>query len=190
MSQTGSRKRPRVGSPAPRVGHGDAPYVAPAPLLCIIAAVASNGVIGAGGKLPWHLGADLRFFREQTMGHPVIMGRRTWESIGKPLPGRRNIVITRNPAYRPQGVDVADSLATALARCAGENAVFVIGGGDLYGAALALADRLLLTEIHSDFDGDVRFPEFDRAQWKETRREPQTTEDGLRFDFVRYERVR
>lgn len=190
MSQNVSRKRPRVGSPGPRIGRGEVPNAARTPIVCIIAAVAANGVIGAGGKLPWHLSADLRFFREQTMGHPVLMGRRTWEAIGKPLPGRRNIVVTRNAALRPQGSEVADSLATALARCAGEELVFVIGGGDLYRAALPLADRLVLTEIHGKFAGDVRFPEFDRAQWKETRREPQAADDGLRFDFVRYERVR
>lgn len=190
MSQNVSRRRPRVGSPGPRIGRGDVPHAARAPIVCIIAAVAANGVIGSGGKLPWHLSADLRFFREQTMGHPVIMGRRTWEAIGKPLPGRRNIVVTRNAALRPQGTEVADSLATALARCAGESVVFVIGGGELYRAALPLADRLVLTEIHGKFDGDVRFPEFDRSQWKETGRVPRAADDGLRFDFVRYERVR
>jgi dihydrofolate reductase len=158
------------------------------PLVCIIAAVSSNGVIGADGRLPWHLPEDLKFFKAQTLGCAVIMGRRTWESIGRPLPGRRNIVVTRSRDFRPAGAGTAASLADAITQCAGEAKVFVIGGGDLYRAALPLADCIVLTEIRREFDGDVHFPEFDRGQWKETWREPQRTQDGLAFDFVRYER--
>lgn len=182
MSQTGQPGAPRIGKCVP--------HVAGRPRLCIIAAVAANGVIGAGGKLPWQLSADLRFFRTQTLGHPVIMGRRTWESIGRPLPGRRNIVVSRSSDFRAEGAATAASLEAALAQCAGEETSFVIGGGDLYRAALPLADCLLLTEIRRDFDGDARFPEFDRQSWKEVSRERQTDADGLPFDFVRYERVR
>lgn len=164
------------------------PPVAGRPLLCIIAAVSSNGVIGAGGKLPWRLPEDLGFFKAQTLGCPVIMGRRTWESIGKPLPGRRNIVVTRNSRWQAAGAATAASLEQAIAQCAGEARVFVIGGGELYRAALPLADRMLLTEIQREFAGDVRLPDFDRGEWQEVERLTNTAADGLRFDFVRYER--
>jgi len=156
----------------------------------LVAAVAANGVIGAGGKLPWRLPEDLRHFKALTLGHPVIMGRRTWESLGKPLPGRENIVVTRTAGYEAPGAHLAASLEAALALCAGESLAFVIGGSELYAAALPLADGLVLTEIRRDYDGDVRFPEFDRAAWRETQRKPQTSADGLRFDFVLYERDR
>jgi len=182
MSHTAQPGTPRVGE--------SVPHVARRPLVCIIAAVAANGVIGAGGGLPWRLPADLRFFRAQTLGHPVIMGRRTWASLGRPLPGRRNIVVTRTPGFRAEGAAVAASLEEALAACAGEALAFVIGGGDLYRAALPVAGRLVLTEIHRDYAGDVRFPDFDRRAWREVSREPQRGEDGLAFDFVRYERER
>jgi len=160
------------------------------PALGLIAAVASNGVIGAHGGLPWRLPEDLRFFKLQTMGHPVIMGRRTWESIGRPLPGRRNIVVTRTAGLQAEGATVVDSLAAALAACAGEKEAFVIGGAELYRAALPVAERLVLTEIHREFDGDVRFPAFERANWRETRREAHVSADGIAFDFVWYERAR
>lgn len=167
----------------------DVPPVTQRPRVCLIAALSSNGVIGAGGRLPWHLPEDLKYFKAQTLGCPVIMGRRTWESIGRPLPGRRNVVVSRNPALRAAGANIADSLEDAIAQCTGEAKVFVIGGGDLYRAALPLADRILLTEIHREFAGDVCFPEFDRDEWRETERLPNTAADGLRFDFVRYERT-
>ena len=153
----------------------------------IVAAVASNGIIGAQGKLPWRLPEDLRHFKSLTLGYPVIMGRRTWESLGKALPGRENIVVTRSRGYEAPGAAVANSLEAALALCAGEPIVFVIGGGELYAAALPLAVGLVLTEIHRDFEGDARFPYFDRAKWRETQREPHAAADGMRFDFVLYE---
>ena len=118
------------------------------PRVYLVAAVAANGVIGAGGKLPWRLPEDLRHFKALTLGHPVIMGRRTWESLAlRPLPGRENIVVTRSPGYEAPGAHVAASLEAALALCAGEAVAFVIGGGELYQAALPLADGLVLTEI-------------------------------------------
>lgn len=157
------------------------------PRLTLIAAVASNGVIGRDGGMPWHLPEDLKHFKRTTLGHPVIMGRRTWESLGKALPGRRNIVVTRNRAFAASGAELAESLEAALALCAGEAEVFVIGGGELYKAALPLAAAIELTEIHRDFEGDARFPDFDRAKWREAKREAHATGDGLRFDFVRYE---
>lgn len=161
----------------------------PATRVFLIAAVASNGVIGAWGRLPWHLPEDLRHFKAMTLGHPVIMGRRTWESLGRPLPGRESIVVTRRIGYEAPGAAVAGSLEAALALCAGAPVAFVIGGGELYRASLPGADVLVLTEIHSDYEGDARFPEFDRGAWHETRRERHTGTNGIRFDFVRYERA-
>jgi dihydrofolate reductase len=171
---------------AQRRGAG-APDVA---YVTLVAAVAENGVIGAAGALPWRLPEDLRRFKVLTLGSPVIMGRKTWESLGRALPGRDNIVVTRQPGYAAAGAAVAASLEAALARCAGAERVFVIGGAELYGAALDRADALELTEIARAYAGDVRFPAFDRAQWREVRREPHAAADGTRFDFVRYERRR
>ena len=159
------------------------------PKLYLVAAVAANRVIGDKGRLPWRLPEDLRHFKRITLGHPVIMGRKTWESLGKPLPGRENIVVTRSPGYVPPSAHVAASLDAALALCTGEPVAFVIGGGELYAAALPLADGLVLTEICRDYAGDVRFPDFDRSAWRETQRKPQAGADGLRFDFVLYERA-
>lgn len=173
--------------------HGAVPARSPSagagePRIHLVAALATNGVIGAGGRLPWHLPEDLKHFRALTLGHPVIMGRRTWESLGKALPGRENIVVTRRPGYQAADASVTASLEAALALCLGEPVAFVIGGARLYAAALPLAHALVLTEIHRDFDGDTRFPEWDRSRWRETRRKPQTAAGGLRFDFVLYER--
>lgn len=158
------------------------------PRIYLVAAVAANGIIGAAGQLPWRLPEDLQHFKHLTMGHPVIMGRRTWESIGRPLPGRENIVVTRSAQLAAPGCRVAHSLDEALAAAGSADAVFVIGGGDLYRAALPLAETLLLTEIRRDFPGDAFFPAFDRAAFRETSREPQRAADGLEFDFVEYRR--
>ncbi len=161
------------------------------PRLSLIAAVARNGVIGRDGRIPWHLPGDLPRFKRITMGHPVIMGRRTWESLGKPLPGRRNIVISRSPGLKPDGAEVFASLAAALEACAGADEVFVIGGTEAYREALPRADRLLLTEIDADIEGDARFPPFDRRGWRETGREfhPANQDNPLPFAYVDYERV-
>lgn len=130
--------------------------------LIVIAAMADNRVIGRGNVLPWHVPEDLAHFRAVTMGHPVIMGRRTHESVGRPLDGRLNIVLSRNPAYCPSpGCQSASSLAQALALCASVDKVFLIGGAELFREGLSLADTLILTRIHADFDGDVRFPDVD-----------------------------
>lgn len=155
----------------------------------LIAAVAKNGVIGAHGKLPWHLPEDLQHFKKLTLGHPVIMGRRTWESLGKPLPGRENIVISRKSGFEAPGASVASTLEAAVALCTGEAVAFVIGGAELYSAALPLADGLVLTEIHQDFEGDTRFPAWDRKAWRATQKETHTSGKGVRFDFVLYERA-
>jgi len=154
-----------------------------------VAALASNGVIGVDGRLPWHLPEDLKHFKSLTMGQPVIMGRRTWESIGRALPGRRNIVVTRQPGFAAAGAHVASSLEESIALCGDARLAFVIGGAALYAAALPIADALEFTEIDAAFDGDTKFPAFDRGEWREVRREPHRSADGLRFDFVRYERA-
>jgi dihydrofolate reductase len=173
----------RNGGPAlPPVAHGRT-------RIYLVAAIAKNGVIGAAGRLPWHLPEDLRHFRRLTFGHPVIMGRRTWESLGKPLPGRENIVVTRRAGFEAPGASVAASLAAAIALCAGEPVAFVIGGAELYAAALPLADGLVLTEIDREFAGDTVFPAWDRGAWRATQREPHTSAEGMRFDFVLYERA-
>lgn len=158
--------------------------------ITLIAAVASNGVIGRDGGLPWHLPADLRHFKRHTVGHPIVMGRRTFKSIGRALPGRSNIVVTRDPTFLAQGCQVAHSLDDALALCAAAAEVFIIGGASLYAEALPRASRLLLTLLDDPFAGDVTFPDFDRAQWREVEREihEADADNPHRFAFVRLER--
>ena len=162
------------------------------PRINVIAALAKNRVIGIDNRLPWRLPEDLAHFKALTLGHPILMGRKTFESLGRPLPGRTNIVITRNPDYRPAGVTLAASIPAALAACAGHDEVFFIGGAELYTQAIPLADRLYLTEVDIDAVGDARFPEFDRSQFDETERLSHVGEKGdrLRFDFVTYARRR
>ncbi len=135
-------------------------------MISIIAAVASNGVIGGGNSILWHITEDFRRFRCITTGHPVIMGRRTFESIGRPLPQRTNVVITRQRGYRPEGVLTAASLEEALALFPPSEEVFVIGGGSIYEQAMPLADRLYLTEVMHAYEGDTRFPTVDSAHWE------------------------
>ena len=157
--------------------------------IVLVAAVAANGIIGKDGKLPWHLPEDLKHFKRVTMGHPVIMGRKTWESLKGPLPGRENIVITQQAGYEAPGAAVASSLEAALALCAGESIACVIGGEQVFKDSLPVASDLVMTEIKQDFEGDTRFPEYDRSKWKETQREAHTAASGMRFDFVLYERA-
>ncbi|MCX8003912.1 MAG: type 3 dihydrofolate reductase [Burkholderiaceae bacterium] len=162
------------------------------PRVTLIAAVARNGVIGRDGRIPWHVPGDLPRFKRITLGHPVIMGRRTWESLGRPLPGRRNLVLSRTPGFAPAGAEVFASLEAALAACAEAPEVFVIGGTEVYRAALPAAQRLLLTEIDADVDGDAFFPDFDRSAWRETAREPHAAgaDAAFPYAFVTYERAR
>jgi dihydrofolate reductase len=160
------------------------------PLVTLVVASAANGVIGARGALPWHLPADLKHFKAKTLGRPVVMGRRTHESIGRPLPGRLNIVVTRQPDYPAPGCTVVGSLDAAFAAAGDAPEVCVIGGGELYREVLPRADRVELTEIHADFEGDAHFPPLDRTQWREVAREPHEGEAPFRFDFVRYDRIR
>lgn len=160
--------------------------------VAVIAAVARNGVIGRAGRLPWRLPADLRRFRRLTWGRPVIMGRRTFLAIGRPLPGRRNIVLSRNPAFRPAGVEVAGSFADALALAGAAPEVFVIGGEEVYREALARADRLYLTCVDAEVEGDVRFPAVDLRRWRlvEEEAHPADGEHPYPFVFRVYERLR
>ncbi|HSE70017.1 MAG TPA: dihydrofolate reductase [Nocardioidaceae bacterium] len=150
----------------------------------LVAAVADNGVIGRDGALPWHLPGDLAHFRQVTSGNTVVMGRVTFESIGRPLPRRTNIVVTRRPGWSADGVLVADSLPRALELAQPEPGdVMVVGGAQVYAEAMDLADEQVLTEVHQAPPGDTYYPDFDRTAWTETRRERQ---DG--YDFVWWER--
>jgi len=163
------------------------------PRLALIAALDRQRAIGRGGELLWHEREDQKHFRAVTMGCPVIMGRKTWDSLParfRPLPGRRNIVVTRDGRWRADGAETASSLAAALALAADAAKVFVIGGGELYASALPHADELLLTEIDTVFDAsDAFFPAFDRAHFAQTRREGHVAADGTPYAFVTYQRT-
>lgn len=160
--------------------------------LSLIVAVAENGVIGRDNDLPWRLPKDLARFKALTVGHPVIMGRRTFESIGLPLPQRRNIVLSRDPGYAAAGVEVVASLDAALELLAAEHEVFVLGGAALFSATLALADRLFLTRVHAEVAGDTYFPPLDQQRWRlleEERHEPDAA-NPLPFSFQVWEPAR
>jgi len=160
----------------------------PTPRVRIVVAYARNRVIGRDNALPWRLPGDMAHFRQTTMGHPVVMGRKTWESLGKALPGRHNIVVTRNPAFVTQGATVVASLDEAL-RVAAGGTVYIIGGAQLYAQALPLAHDVVATQVHADVAGDAFFPALDAAQWREVERRAQPEENGLAYDFVVYQRV-
>lgn len=160
------------------------------PRLNIVVALASNGVIGRDGDLPWRLPADLRRFREITWGHPLVMGRRTHLSIGRALPGRLNVVISRDPHCAAPGAVVVPDLEAALAAIGDVPEVMIVGGAAVYAAALPRCSRLFLTEIHAAVEGDVYFPEFDRGAWREVFRESHFDEGGYDFSFVVLERER
>ncbi len=138
-------------------------------IISISVAMGSNSAIGIDNKMPWHLSADLQNFKKITMGKPILMGRKTFESIGRPLPGRENIVITRNPDYRPSGCSVYHSIEAALLDCQAEE-LMVIGGASFYQAMLPIAERIYLTRIHQEFSADTYFPEFDITAWREVQR--------------------
>jgi dihydrofolate reductase len=158
-------------------------------IVTLVAAVAANGVIGRDGDLPWRIPEDLRHFKAVTLGKPVIMGRKTWQSIGRPLPGRRNIVVTRDASFEAPGAEIADSLDAALAMTADAAEVCVIGGGEIYAQALPFAERLHITEVAARVSGDVHFPAFDRAGWQETdRTDHAATADTPGFSFVTLEK--
>jgi dihydrofolate reductase len=153
--------------------------------ITLIAAVARNGVIGVAGGMPWHLPDELAHFKATTMGHTLVMGRTTFESIGRALPGRRTIVVTRNPAWQHPEVEVAHSIADAVSLAGPADEVFVAGGAQVYAQALPYAQRLLLTEVDAEPEGDTWFPSWPRDEWREEVREPH---DG--WSRVVYERVR
>jgi len=158
----------------------------------LVAALASNRVIGKGNQLPWHIPQDLKRFRMLTSGGTVLMGRKTYESIGKPLPNRTNWVISRSSEFRPaEGVRVFSSLESAWveAERLGIQELFVIGGGEIYRQALARADRLLLTEVHGDIEGDAFFPEWNSVEFRETARERHEAGAMFPFSFVTLERA-
>lgn len=155
--------------------------------LSLIAAMASNRAIGLRNTLPWHLPEDLKRFKALTMGHHIVMGRKTYDSIGKLLPGRDTVIVTRNADYAVPGCLAVNSLDAALTVSHGDDEVFFVGGAELYRQALPIAHRIYLTEIQRVFDGDAFFPEFDKSQWIETARDKQRTMD-FEYHYVVYDR--
>lgn len=155
----------------------------------MIVARSSNLVIGNNNQLPWKISADLQFFKKVTMGYPIIMGRKTWESIGRPLPGRRNVVVSRNPNYLTKGAELASSLEAALTTLCEFERVFVIGGQQLFSQALPSADQLYITEIEINVDGDTFFEIPDPSHWQEVQR-VQASEGEIQFAYVTLERIR
>ncbi len=163
------------------------------PPLILIAALGSNRAIGLANRLLWHLPEDMAHFKAVTAGHTVLMGRKTWDSLPprfRPLPGRRNLVLSRRADFAPPGAEVAASLHAALARVDDDEAVFVIGGADLYAQCLPLAERLVLTEVEDAPAADAFFPAFDSAEWRETERESHIPATGPAYSFVTYQRIR
>jgi dihydrofolate reductase len=156
--------------------------------LSIIVALAKNCTIGVNNTLPWRCPEDLKRFKTLTMGHHMIMGRKTFDSIGKPLPGRTTVVVTRNTNLEIEGCIIAHSLAEAIAACAGDEEIFVVGGAELYRQAVSVADTLYFTEIQRNVEGDTHFPEFNHSAWRETSRDvrSQETPQPLEYHFVTY----
>ena len=162
------------------------------PKITIIVAKSANHVIGRNNELIWHLPNDLKRFKALTSGHPIIMGRKTYDSIGRPLPNRTNIVITRNLDWKPEGIKIVNSLEKAIELAEKiDPEIFIIGGGNIYQQALDLADVLEVTEVHQDFEGDAFFPEINCEIWKETFREKHETDEkhAVEYSFVRFEKI-
>jgi dihydrofolate reductase len=159
--------------------------------ISLVLAMATNGAIGLNGAMPWRIPEDMKHFKAVTMGKPIVMGRKTWDSFPKkPLPGRANIVITRDANWRGDGAVVAHSLDEALAEAGEADEIAVIGGAEIYKLALPRADLVHLTQVHRDFAGDTHMPLFDAAHWRETAREDHATPEGLAYSFVTLERRR
>lgn len=153
--------------------------------------MAKNRVIGRDGHLPWHISDDLKRFKQLTMGHHIVMGRKTWESLGRLLPGRHHIIVSRSPGYAVSGAKVADSIDAAFAACGEDNEIFVIGGGEIYALALPMADRILLTEIDWNFEGDAFFPALVPGEWQESERlRRKDPANGLAYSYLTLERAR
>lgn len=157
--------------------------VAAKPRLSLIVAMAKNRIIGANGKIPWHLPNELQLFKSVTMGHHIIMGRKTYESINRLLPGRTTVIVTRQKNYSIPGAKIAHTLDEAVALCAGDSEIFVIGGGELYRAAMPRADRLYLTVVDAEPVGDTRMPEFDPAQWRISSTQRYTKDERHAHDY-------
>jgi dihydrofolate reductase len=156
--------------------------------IVLVLAMATNGVIGANGAIPWRIAGDMKRFKAITLGKPVVMGRKTWDSLPrKPLPGRTNIVVTRDAAWRADGAVVAHSLDEALTAAGDAPEIAIIGGAEIYKSILPRADAIELTEVHGDFAGDAHLPPFG-SEWREVSREDHATPEGLRYNFVRLER--
>lgn len=152
-------------------------------IISIITAMDENRLIGKENGLPWHLPADLQFFKKMTLGKPIVMGRKTFESIGRPLPGRKNIVLTRNPDYIENGCEVVTSLDEAVSVAGDVEELVIIGGANLYQQTLPVADRLYVTQIHGKFEGDAWFPEVDNSQWTEVWREDHQADEKNSVDY-------
>lgn len=159
------------------------------PALSLVASVARDGGIGLGGQLLVRLPGDLPRFKALTLGSPIVMGRKTWDSIGRPLPGRRNIVVTRDVTWHAEGAETANSFAAALALTADAPRAFVIGGAEIYALALPMADSLELTEVDATFAADTYFPSWNRADFRQTSRAERETAEGLHYAFVSYTRI-
>ena len=153
-----------------------------------VVAYSDNRVIGRDNALPWRLPSDLAHFKRNTLGQPIIMGRKTWESLGRPLPGRPNLVISRDPEFSAQGATVFSSLNDALASCSPGDTACIIGGAQIFEQALPLADEIVATEVHAQVEGDVFFPPLPQSEWEEAERLAQPEENGYKFDFVVYRR--
>ncbi|WP_257667684.1 dihydrofolate reductase [Parapedobacter tibetensis] len=161
------------------------------PFLSIIVAAAENNAIGKDNELLWHLPNDLKFFKQTTTGHPIIMGRKTFDSVGKPLPHRRNIIITRQPDYVIEGAEVVQSLEEAVACCKGRTEVFIVGGAEIYRQALPLVSRVYLTRVHASMEGDRYFPELDENEWVLVSSESHLPDErhAHGYTFMVYERM-
>ncbi|THB72839.1 MAG: type 3 dihydrofolate reductase [Gammaproteobacteria bacterium] len=156
--------------------------------ISIIVALATNHVIGKNNQIPWHIPKDLQYFKRITMGKPMIMGRKNFESIGRPLPGRKNIILTRDKDYKAEGCIITHSKEEAVAAADNAEEIMIIGGGAIYEMFLDEADMLYLTEIDSDVEGDVLFPKYDKTQWKEVSREAGEENLDWNYDYVVYNR--
>jgi dihydrofolate reductase len=156
--------------------------------LSLIVATAKNRVIGVNNTLPWHLPEDLKRFRALTTGHHIIMGRKTYDSLGRLLPGRTTVIVTRNQAYKVEGAIVVHSLEDAIVACGDDQEVFLIGGAELYQDGLKLANKLYITEIDAEYEGDAFFPEFDLSEWNEAAAESYISVNGLGFRYLTYQR--
>lgn len=161
------------------------------PFVSAIVAAADSNAIGKDNRLLWHLPNDLQFFKRTTLGHPIIMGRKTYESVGKPLPNRRNIIITRQPDYAVEGAEVVHSLQEALALCIGNAEVFIVGGAEIYKQALPILGRIYITRVHTELTGDTFFPDFDEREWVLISEENHAPDErhAYAYTFMVYERM-